>query len=200
MPFSSLISQSKCSTWSQVMFRWGWTPDQVSKPPATADWIQPPKFNPQKCYQVSSVNGYSKWKQEITLQTMLLSILMALVFYQLIWLEAVLGFFWGALKFVRGCCVSVHRHSHSGLNYWDRNLWSLSTLRTASSMREGGTSKTSAVRWHQGLIMCFTLSRYFIAQIAIWTRDDVTHHQHRENWSERCWAVHWSLHHSQCKG
>lgn len=97
-------------------------------------------------------------------------------------------------------CVCAHRHSHGAVYYWDMNLWSLYPLRTASSMREDGTSKASAVRWHQGLIICFTLSRYFIAQIAIWTRDDITHHQHRENWSERCWAVHWSLHHSQCKG
>lgn len=37
--------------------QWGGTPDQVSKPPATADWIQPPKFNPQKWSQVSSMNG-----------------------------------------------------------------------------------------------------------------------------------------------
>lgn len=144
--------------------------------------------------------GYSMWQQEITLQTMFPSILLALGFFQLVWLEAVLGFFWGALKSVKGCCVFVCTDIPIVVCTTGIGIFGGWTPKNSIFMRKDGTNEASAVRWHQGLIICFTLSRYFIAQIAIWTRDDVTHHQHRENWSERCWAVHWSLHHSQCKG
>lgn len=196
MPFSSLISQSKCSMWSQVMF------SGVGLLIRCLNLLQLQiEFSLPNLILKNAIK-WVPWMVILWNNTLHCSPLFLWHYFFISWFDLRKSsvFSGGALKSVRGGCVSVHRHSHSGVYYWNRNLWSFNPLRTASSMRDDGTSETSAVRWHHGLIICFTLSRYFIAQIAIWTRDDVTHHHHRENWSERCWAVHWSLHHSQCKG
>lgn len=107
MPFSSLISQSKCSTWSQVMFSGvGLLIKCLSLLQLQIESSLPNLIFKNYIKWVSWM-GYSMWQQEITLQTMFPSILLALGFFQLVWLEAVLGFFWEALKSVKGCCVFV---------------------------------------------------------------------------------------------
>lgn len=92
IPFSSLFSQSKCSTRSQVMF------NGVGLLNKCLNFLQTESSLPNLILKNNMKRvpwmSYSTWEQERMLLTELLSVLMALVFYEFIWLEAVLGFFW----------------------------------------------------------------------------------------------------------